>query len=151
MGLSDTIARYIQDALEGSQGHVELRRAGVSQLFGCAPSQINYVIATRFTPEHGYHVVSRRGGGGYIRISRVLTGRGALIMHTVNALGWRVDPPTAAALLENLGTALSGEMCALMAAAVDDNALRPVPPEYRDQVRASILKRCLVQAAANFE
>ena len=145
MGLSDIIAQYIRGALEDSEGILELQRVDIAQQFSCAPSQINYVISTRFTPEHGYLVVSRRGGGGYIRISRVLSGRDALVMHTINALGSRVDALTAAALLQNLSSVLPDEICAVMAAAVDNNALRPVPSACRDEARASILKRCLLQ------
>lgn len=145
MGLSDIIAKYIQNALEDTEGTLELQRIDIAQQFGCAPSQINYVISTRFTPEHGYLVVSRRGGGGYIRISRVTTGREALIMHTINIVGKSADAATAAALLQNLRNVMPDEMCLLLLAAVDDNALRPVPFEYRDETRASILKRCLLQ------
>ncbi|MCL2083982.1 MAG: hypothetical protein FWH06_01830 [Oscillospiraceae bacterium] len=66
-------------------------------------------------------------------------------MHTINALGSRVDALTAAALLQNLSSVLPDEICAVMAAAVDNNALRPVPSGCRDEARASILKRCLLQ------
>ena len=71
MGTSDRIARFILDALESADGTAELQRSSLADRFGCVPSQINYVIATRFSPERGYMVESRRGGGGYIRITRV--------------------------------------------------------------------------------
>ncbi|NLM61617.1 MAG: CtsR family transcriptional regulator, partial [Clostridiales bacterium] len=65
MGLSDLIAEFIHNALNASDGVLELQRSELAEYFGCVPSQINYVISTRFSPEHGYIVESRRGGGGY--------------------------------------------------------------------------------------
>ena len=72
MGVSDIIAGFIDDMLSETGGTAELQRADLANKFNCVPSQINYVIATRFSPEHGYIVESRRGGGGYIRITRVM-------------------------------------------------------------------------------
>jgi transcriptional regulator CtsR len=86
MATSDLIARFILDALDG-QGYAELQRASLAEQFRCVPSQINYVLSTRFSPEHGYVIESRRGGGGYIRIRRVQPTPGQLIMHMVNACG----------------------------------------------------------------
>ena len=71
MGITDMIASFIHDALEEADGVLELQRSDLAQRFNCVPSQINYVMSTRFSPERGYIVESRRGGGGYIRISRV--------------------------------------------------------------------------------
>ena len=69
MATSDLIARFILDALDEANGIAELQRATLAEQFSCVPSQINYVISTRFSPERGYIVESRRGGGGYIRIT----------------------------------------------------------------------------------
>mgnify|MGYP002454245031 CR=1 FL=1 len=62
MGTSDMIARFIQAELEEANGVLELQRSDLAQRFGCVPSQINYVMSTRFSPEHGYIVESRRTG-----------------------------------------------------------------------------------------
>ena len=70
LGISDIIAGFIQQELDQAGGALELQRADLAQRFNCVPSQINYVMSTRFSPEHGYIVESRRGGGGYIRITR---------------------------------------------------------------------------------
>ena len=72
MRLSDTIESFIKELLSQNETEVELKRNELAEYFGCAPSQINYVLATRFTPDHGYVIESRRGGGGYIRIMRVV-------------------------------------------------------------------------------
>lgn len=72
MRLSDTIESFIKQMLGASEENgVELKRNELAEYFGCAPSQINYVLATRFTPDHGYVVESHRGGGGCIRIVHV--------------------------------------------------------------------------------
>ncbi len=68
--VTDVIERYLKALLEAEE-EVEIRRAAVAERFDCVPSQINYVIKTRFTPERGYVVESKRGGGGYIRIVKV--------------------------------------------------------------------------------
>ena len=87
MGISDVIASFIQSALEETDGVLELQRSDLAQRFNCVPSQINYVMSTRFSPEHGYIVESRRGGNGYIRITRVRTDRKTLLMHVINSIG----------------------------------------------------------------
>ena len=70
MNLSDLIEQYIMKAIADSE-QVELKRSEIAQEFNCVPSQINYVIATRFKPAQGYYVESKRGGGGHILIKKV--------------------------------------------------------------------------------
>ena len=146
MGVSDIIAGFIDEVLNEFDGTAELQRAELASRFNCVPSQINYVISTRFSPEHGYIVESRRGGGGFIRITRVKTDPKMLIMHTVNAIGDEIDMKTLSALVENLlrGGAVSGAQARLMLAAAGVNSLRPVRPEERDKLRASIFKQMLI-------
>ena len=102
MRLSDQIAQQILSMLEAAQGVAEIQRNELAGSIGCVPSQINYVLTSRFTPEQGYLVESRRGGGGYIRITRINSGRGAAIMHVVNSIGDTLDASTARIILENL-------------------------------------------------
>ena len=146
MVLSDHIARLIEEMLEEGNGQAEVRRNDLAARIGCVPSQINYVITSRFTPERGYVTESRRGGGGYIRISRVRIAPSQLLMHTVNAIGAELDFRTAEALLANAvaGSALTPAAAKLMRAAVSDSALRSAPPELRNTLRAGILKQMLV-------
>ena len=81
MGISDLIASFLQESLEETDGGVlEVQRNDLAQRFNCVPSQINYVMSTRFSPERGYIVESRRGGNGYIRITRVRVDRQTLLM-----------------------------------------------------------------------
>ena len=146
MGVSDIIAGFIGDMLDELGGSAEMQRSELANRFNCVPSQINYVISTRFSPEHGYIVESRRGGGGYIRITRVETDPERLIMHTINAIGDRIDMNTAAALIANLrqSSAISEIYSRLMLSAIGNSALRPVRPDERDILRASILKQILI-------
>ena len=102
MGISDVIASFIQSALEETDGVLELQRSDLAQRFNCVPSQINYVMSTCFSPEHGYIVESRRGGNGYIRITRVRTDRKTLLMHVINSIGDELDAASARAIVQNI-------------------------------------------------
>lgn len=145
MGMSDLIADFIDQLLK-KENTAELQRSELASRFGCVPSQINYVISTRFSPERGYVVESRRGGGGYIRIRRVHMEPEMLMMHTVNAIGDKIDLRSAAALLSNAVSsgAISQAAARLMLSAVSDAAMRPMEPGGRDAVRASVLKQMIL-------
>ncbi len=147
MGISDIIAGFIQDALEESGGALELQRSDLAQRFNCVPSQINYVMSTRFSPEHGYIVESRRGGGGYIRITRVQVDRQTLLMHVINSIGTELDVQSARAIVRNLADsrALNEKAAHALLAAISDKALRRVPQDQRAAVRADIFKHVLIQ------
>lgn len=147
MGISDLIAGFLQDCLdEAEDGVLEVQRSDLAQRFNCVPSQINYVMSTRFSPERGYIVESRRGGNGYIRITRVQVDRQTLLMHVINSLGGEVDLPSARAILGNLAQsgAVGEEVCRALLAAIGDKALGAVPRGLREQVRAEIMKQVLI-------
>ena len=147
MGMSDLIASFLQESLEAAEnGVLEIQRNDLAQRFNCVPSQINYVMSTRFSPERGYIVESRRGGNGYIRITRVRVDRQTLLMHVINSLGNQVDLPSVRAILSNLvqSGALAEEIAQVLLAAVSDKALGSVPREYRDMIRADIMKQVLI-------
>ena len=145
MSLSNDIARMLMEMLE-QDGSTEIQRNELAQTLGCVPSQINYVISSRFTPEHGYIVESRRGGGGYIRIRRVHVNRTSAIMHIINSIGLKLDAMSARILLENClqNGVLERDIFVLMMSAVSGNTLACLPPEYRDVARAAILKQMLL-------
>ena len=103
MKQSDLISAFIKELLEAQNGDVELGRNELAQRFNVVPSQINYVITSRFTPEHGYIIESRRGGGGYIRIHRVeYSDKNARIMHIINSIGKTLSNMDAALFLKNM-------------------------------------------------
>ena len=148
MGISDLIASFLMEGLdEAEDGVLEVQRSDLAQRFNCVPSQINYVMSTRFSPEHGYIVESRRGGNGYIRITRVQMGRVTLLMHVINSLGGAVDLPSARAILSNLvsASALEESVGRTLLTAIGDKALIQIPRQYRDAVRADIMKQVLIQ------
>ena len=144
MRMSDLVANYIM--LDESDGNAEIQRNVLAGELGCVPSQINYVITSRFTPEQGYIVESKRGGGGYIRITRVTTDRRSAIMHIVNSIGDKLSSSSAAIMLRNMKDSgiISAYDSALMSAALSDKAYGDTPPQKRDSLRASIFKNLLI-------
>ena len=142
MGISDRIEAFITELLKDSGGCVELGRNELADIFSCVPSQINYVLSTRFCPERGYTVESRRGGGGYLRIRR--TELSDPVRETINEIGSSLDYPRARAFVLNLlqSNAADEQTAALILSAVSDNALT-VPQPFKDELRASIMKNML--------
>lgn len=147
MRMSDIITQRILELMEESENNIaEIQRNELASMVGCAPSQINYVISSRFTPEQGYIIESRRGGGGYVRISRIKLNRSSAIMHIINSVGNRLDPMEARIIIENcLDSGLIGENAAkIMSAALSTSSMSAVPQELREYLRASVLKQMLL-------
>lgn len=145
MRLSDMLTEYIMEML-GESGDAEIKRNELASHFGCVPSQINYVLTSRFTPEQGFIVESRRGGGGYIRITRINADKSAHLMHIVNSVGSSLDRMTAEVMINNLlrVEAINSDIARLLASALSDRALAPAEPSGRDILRASIFKNMLI-------
>ncbi len=151
MRLSDSIEQFIKTMLAQEEQEVELKRNELAEYFGCAPSQINYVLATRFTPDHGYIIESRRGGGGYIRIFRMQQDTGKQLVYLLNErIGDSISVLSANHLIQQLREReiVSPAEAALMAAAIAPQALSlPLPEELKDALRAKILKSMLMETA----
>ena len=146
MRLSDAIEQFIKTMLTQEAPEVEL-----AQHFGCAPSQINYVLATRFTPDHGYIIESRRGGGGYIRIFRMAQDTSEHLLYLLHQrVGDSIDALAASHLVQQLQereVVTKGE-AAMMNAALSPQALSlPLSAEMKDALRARILKNMLLEVA----
>lgn len=146
MRMSDIVAHHILEMLDECDGNAEIQRNELASVLGCVPSQINYVITSRFTPEQGYIVESRRGGGGYIRITRINTSNSTAVMHIVNSIGKRLDKVSAEIMINNmLQRSIINEATArLLAAAMSERSFMEVPQQYRDFVRASLFKNMLL-------
>ena len=146
MLISDTIAKLIEQMIEEGGGLVELRRNDLASRLGCVPSQINYVITSRFTPQRGYITESRRGGGGYIRIVRVNMSADEYLMHFFHAVGEKVDEREARAYLANLRDkgVISDRETRLIWASLSDAALEKAPKEEKNRVRADILRHVIL-------
>lgn len=146
MGISDIIEEFLQDMMKKSDGKLEIQRKTIADRFGCVPSQINYVIRTRFTNERGYLVESKRGGGGYLRISRVAAPENSNhIMHIVNSIGESISFPTAAVFINNMidNEYLSVREGRMILSGLADNVL-PFPLSVRERLRATLLKNMLL-------
>ena len=151
MRLSDSIETFIKALLAEDEQSVELKRNELAEYFGCAPSQINYVLATRFTLDDGYVIESRRGGGGYIRIVRVMGSDQQQLMYLINErIGQSITEAEAVRLIGQLVerkiiTSSEGD---IMRAAVSSAALAiPVPDAMKDALRARSLKSMLTAVA----
>lgn len=146
MILSDHIARLIEEMLEEGGGSTEVRRNDLAAKLGCVPSQINYVITSRFTPERGYVTESRRGGGGYIRIVRIKMTKNEYLMHFFQAIGQTLGEAEAKAYLKNLieyGVMTERE-ARVASQAMSQSALDKCPTEKRPEVRADIMRHILM-------
>lgn len=144
--ISDIIEGYLKQVIElGGQGHIEIKRSELADKFQCVPSQINYVINTRFTAERGYLVESKRGGGGYIRIFRV---RAHSKIDLIEDMIDQIDNGATQAMAEGIiyrlidEEVISKREAKLMLAAIDRSTLRIQLPT-RDQLRSLILKSML--------
>lgn len=147
MKMSDIITARIISMLEESEMNTaEIQRNELAALIGCVPSQINYVLSSRFTPEHGYVIESRRGGGGYIRITRVRLDRSSALMHIINSIGMGLDASTARILIENSRQTelISKEAAELMQAAISSSVMSQIPPMIKDRFRAAVIKQMLL-------
>ena len=144
MRLSDTIESFIKAMMQEEQTSVEIKRNELAEYFHCAPSQINYVLATRFTPDHGYVTSSQRGGGGYIRIVQVKRDAREQLSYLLNErIGNSIDSASAVILCRQLAESgvASQEQARLMAAAVSPAAFSvPVPEQVKDAMRAKVLR-----------
>ena len=146
MRMSDLVARHILEMLEEQDGNAEIRRNELASALGCVPSQINYVITSRFTPEQGYIVESRRGGGGYIRITRVKMDKSTAIMHIVNSIGTSLDKATAEVMIKNMynQSIIDMQTAKLLMSAMSERVFVDIPQNYRDVLRARIFKNMIL-------
>lgn len=144
--LTDYIAQMIEEMLNQSNGTLELQRNELANRLGCVPSQISYVISSRFTPERGYIIESRRGGGGCIRIIRKQMGRNEYLMHFFCAIGESIEEAESVAYLKNLyGNGCITEREYRMAtAALSSASLSVIHPAHRSTVRAGIFKQIIL-------
>lgn len=146
MLLSDKIAEFIDEMLDGCGGTLEIKRNDLAKKLGCVPSQINYVVASRFTPERGYLIESRRGGGGYIRIVRREVGGDDTVSTAFAAVK---DTLSEAAMCEILHTLYAAELITarekkLIRAALSASALSALPRETQSTARAAAFRGWLL-------
>ena len=145
MKMSDIIADMILDMFDDSTSTVTIQRNDLANRLGCVPSQINYVITSRFTPEAGYRIESRRGGGGYILITRADSKDNALLA-LINSIGSSIDERTATAHIYNLGyqNIIDEKAAKIMLSAVKENNFAGLERAAANTIRARQLKQMLI-------
>ena len=145
MRMSDMIEEFIKELFNENDEYIEIQRNDLAEHFNCVPSQINYVIATRFKPSQGYYVESKRGGGGHIRIKKIDMTRSNYIMHIIASLDEKVTSQEVDIYISNFLSynIITKKEAKLLKVATNDNVLN-VPNEYKDSLRSSILKNMLL-------
>ena len=144
MRMSDVIEDFIKQMFE-DEDIIEIQRNDLAQHFNCVPSQINYVISTRFKPSQGYYVESKRGGGGNIKIKKINNTKSDYIMHIMENIGEALQNSEAEILISDFLTygLVNEKEAKLLRVATSDNVL-DIPKEYKDKLRASIFKNMLL-------
>lgn len=145
--ISDIIENHLKLILEKSKtGYVEIQRSDLADQFQCVPSQINYVINTRFTVERGYLVQSKRGGGGYIRIRKIqLVSEQEFMQNLLDKMNNEVPQATAEHIVDRLREAklVTEREWRLMKTVLSRNILS-FDMNTRDQLRARLLKAMII-------
>ncbi len=145
--LTEQIAEIIERMLKESGGELEIQRNKLANSVGCVPSQINYVITSRFNTNRGYIVESKRGGGGYVKITKVSFDNSAsMLMHCLAAVGESIDAESAKALLISLYDAeiITEKELKLIYSVINNKALSSCDANSRDTLRADILKSVIL-------
>ncbi|AUJ24429.1 CtsR family transcriptional regulator [Virgibacillus dokdonensis] len=144
--ISDIIESYLKQILQSKGKNViEIKRSEIADQFQCVPSQINYVINTRFTAEKGYIVESKRGGGGFIRIMRVIhQEESKLIDEIIEMINPSVSQQKAVGILERLleEELITEREAKIMLSAIERTTL-PFQLPLRDEIRARVLTSML--------
>ncbi len=145
MRMSDVIEEFIKELLKDEEDYIEIQRNELAEHFNCVPSQINYVIQTRFKPSQGYYVESRRGGGGHIRIKKVNVTKSNYLMHIIASLEEQITANEVDIFISNfLSYGIINEKEAkLLKVATSDNVLT-VQQDVRDKLRGNIFKNMLL-------
>ena len=145
MRMSDVIEEFIKELFSEDNEVVEIQRNELAEHFNCVPSQINYVISTRFKPSQGYYVESRRGGGGHITIKKVNNSKEDYIMHIINNIGDSLTANEVDILISDFLSygLITTKEAKLLKVATSDNVLR-LPKEEKEKLRARIFKNMLL-------
>lgn len=150
MRISDIIEEFIKDLLKNENEYIDIQRNELAEYFKCVPSQINYVISTRFNPEQGYYVESRRGGGGYIRIRKINTTRDDYLMNLIKSIDQKVTSHETDIYISTMLSEgyITKEEAKLLKVATSDKVLI-VPQEYKDALRANLFKNMIINLIDN--
>lgn len=144
--ISDIIEQYLKRVLDQNGKEIlEIKRSEIADKFQCVPSQINYVINTRFTSERGYIVESKRGGGGYIRIIKIkMNNEVVLINNIISQINTHLSQVASDDIILRLleDKVISEREAKMMVSVMDRSVLHIDLPE-RDELRARMMKAML--------
>ena len=146
MRMSDIIEEFIKELFDDGSDAIEIQRNELAEQFNCVPSQINYVISTRFKPSQGYYVESRRGGGGHITIKKVNNDKEDYIMHIINNIGNELTSNEVDILISDFLSynIIDTKEAKLLKVATSDNVLK-LSKELKDEVRARIFQKYVIK------
>ena len=144
MRMSDMIENFIKELFDDDD-YIEIQRNDLAEHFKCVPSQINYVISTRFKPDQGYYVESKRGGGGHISIRKINVTKSNYLMDIISSIGDKITAQEVDIFISNFLSydIISKKEARLLKVATSDNVLSQVS-ENRDKLRANIFKNMLL-------
>ncbi len=148
--MSDIIESYLKRFLNDSE-QIEIRRSDIAERFDCVPSQVNYVINTRFTQAHGYQVESKRGGGGYIRILKIqLVDEVDYIDRMIDLLDKNVSDKFAHNMINTMidDEVMSEREGRILQTLISNETLEPIT-DFAPEVRTYLLKKAFEQLRIN--
>jgi transcriptional regulator CtsR len=144
--ISDVIEEFIKSLIKQSEGELEFQRNELAEYFECAPSQINYVLATRFSLDRGYYIESRRGGGGFVRIVKLDLDEDDYLLYLINKrIGATISQQEAQDIVTNIMERgiINEREAAIIEAGLLDKVIG-IPTNVRGVIRANMLKAMLV-------
>src|SRR5574344_1652459 len=138
------IEEFIKELFESTTS-IEIQRNDLAEKFNCVPSQINYVISTRFNPNQGYYVESKRGGGGHITITKINITKSNYLMHIISSVGDAITAQEVSIFISNFLSynMITKNEAKLLKVATSDNVLT-VEQKEKDKLRANIFKNMLL-------
>lgn len=146
--MSDIIEEYLKSILDENESII-IQRNEIASSFNCVPSQINYVINTRFTIKQGYIVESKRGGGGYIRIQELnLVDDRQKLNKIIEIIGHSISEREARGLIKLLlnQKIVNKDQAVLMSAAMDNTNFKDIDNKIKDKIRAKLLKKLIISS-----
>jgi len=148
--LCDSIEEFIKALITETEGQIDIQRNELADYFRCVPSQINYVLSTRFTLDRGYYIESRRGGGGYIRVRRLNIDKDEYLLHLITSrIGVSLTQETADSMIETMADQkiITHREAAIMKTVVNDKSIS-LPASMKNVIRANLFKSMIMGVLA---
>lgn len=144
--LCDSIEEFIKALITETEGQIDIQRNELADYFRCVPSQINYVLATRFSLDRGYYIESRRGGGGYIRVRRLNIDKDEYLLHLITSrIGVSLTQEAADSMIETMADQkiITHREAAIMKTVVNDKSIS-LPVSMKNVIRANLFKSMIM-------